>query len=138
MLQTSFFSLPFYLFLSYFYCSSFWLHSLKYVPISSEVSFLPSVSFSFNIFIFSLQSFKPFLFLSVSFPQYTQGNKHRCHLHGILKIPWRHYACQLSAKPHRRHTRYLSRLMHWKNILKTTCHFFPLIYYFSYISQLKV
>lgn len=104
LLQASFFPVSFYLFLYYFYCSSFWSHSLNHVPISSEVSFLPSALFSFSIFIFSLENFKAFIFLSVSFPQCTQKNKHRCHLYGILKIPWRQDACQLSAKTHRRNT----------------------------------
>lgn len=95
---------PFIIFLYYFYCSSFWSHSLNHVPIRSEVFFLLSTLFSFNIFILLLQSFKAFIFLSMSFPQCTQENKHRCHLYSILKIPWRHDASQLSAKPHRRNT----------------------------------
>lgn len=125
MLQASFFPVSFYLFLYYFYCSSLQLHSLNHVPISFEASFLPSALFSFNIFIFSLPSFKVFIFLSGSFPQCTQENKHKCHFYGILKIPWRQDACQLSAKPHRRNTSFLSRLRYWKNTWKKICLFFP-------------
>lgn len=84
-------------------CSSFWSDSCNHVPVSPEVSFLPSGPFSFSILIFFPYSLLKLLpSYLCSFLQHTQESKYRCHLYSIFKIPWKGGAHGLSAKPPRR------------------------------------